>query len=70
MPYRPVLPIGGPAGWAFLQRTQDSQRAAHAGAPDIQRERAYFRDKIGGVTSLRDMILLLLPLAIFPLDMM
>ncbi len=43
----------GYAGWRVLQTTLDRQQAAHAQTPQIARETAAFRDRIGDVTSRR-----------------
>lgn len=56
MSFAPVVPIGGLAGWRFLQNTLDRQQAAHARAPAALRDEAYFRAKIGGVRSAADLI--------------
>lgn len=51
MSFQPVLPMGGYAGWQFLNRTQDSQKAAFDAAPVLQRDTDYFAAKIGKVTT-------------------
>ena len=51
MSLEPALPLGGYAGWRFLQRTADSQRALVVAWPATQRETAAFRERIGKVTS-------------------
>ena len=51
MSFQPVLPLGGYAGWRFLARTADRQRALVAEAPGIQRETVAFRARIGQVKS-------------------
>ncbi len=33
MTYQPVIPYGGMAGWAFLQRTQEAQQDAFEKKP-------------------------------------
>lgn len=56
MSFQPVIPFGGTAGWAFLQRTKDTQQAAFAKSPVIQRDADYFRDNIGKIDSARDLV--------------
>ena len=51
MSFAPVVPFGGVAGWTFLKRTLPSQRAAFEAAPANQRDEAYFREKIGKITT-------------------
>jgi Protein of unknown function (DUF1217) len=54
--FTPTIPIGGIAGWRFLERTQASQRAAFEKGPELQRDVAYFAEKIGSVTSAADLV--------------
>ncbi|GAB4260364.1 MAG: DUF1217 domain-containing protein [Pararhodobacter sp.] len=56
MSFQPVLPLGGYAGWLFLQRTLEKQSAAHAAAPAEQRDAAYFRENIGSVQTAADLV--------------
>jgi hypothetical protein len=51
MSFQPSIPLGGIAGWRFLQRTEAAQAAAFARGPQITREIAHFAERIGGVTS-------------------
>jgi len=51
MSFQPVVPFGGIAGWQFLQRTMDTQRAAFDAAPSRQRDLDYFRENIAKVDS-------------------
>ncbi len=48
---QPLIPIGGVAGWSFLQRTLPEQRAAFEAADANRRETQYFRDTIAGIDS-------------------
>jgi len=70
--FRPVLPLGGYAGWRFLARTAERQRALVAEAPGIERETAAFRARIGQVTSAEALVadrqLLKVALGAFGLD--
>ncbi|WP_371170475.1 DUF1217 domain-containing protein [Aliiroseovarius sp. 2305UL8-7] len=72
MTFQPVIPMGGAAGWAFLQRTQAAQQRAFDASPVIERETAYFNDKIGEVKTSSDLIedqtLLRVALGAFGLD--
>lgn len=56
MAFAPVLPLGGVSGWLLLQRVETTQRDTFAKSPDINREAAYFADKIGEATSPGDLV--------------
>ena len=56
MSFQPVIPFGGMAGWAFLERTRASQQAAFETAPEIQRDTDYFAENIGSITSAEDLV--------------
>ena len=56
MTYQPVVPFGGLAGWSFLKRTRDAQQSAFDNSADVVRDTAYFRDKIGSVTTAVDLV--------------
>jgi hypothetical protein len=56
MSFQPQIPLGGPAGWRFLQRTQATQQAAFDTGPQLQREIAYFTETIGTVTSAAELV--------------
>lgn len=47
MSFAPVLPLGGIAGWALLQRVESDQRAAFARRPDMTRDAERFAAEIG-----------------------
>ncbi|AJE44806.1 DUF1217 domain-containing protein [Celeribacter indicus] len=49
MSYQPVVPFGGYAGWIVLQRTKETQQEAFNTSQQMQREVDYFRDNIGKV---------------------
>lgn len=51
MSFQPVIPFGGMAGWAFLQRTREDQQQIFQASPEIARDTDYFLEKIGSVTS-------------------
>lgn len=56
MSFAPVVPIGGYAGWGFLKRTIDSQKAAFEAAPALKRDEDYFREKIGAIRTAEDLV--------------
>ncbi|MBK5927644.1 DUF1217 domain-containing protein [Rhodobaculum claviforme] len=72
MSFQPVLPLGGYGGWRFLNRTLETQQAQFAKSPMVQRDAAYFREKIGQVESAADLVadrrLLRVALGAFGLD--
>lgn len=56
MSFTPVVPFGGYAGWAFLTRTRDAQKEAFAESASLQRDEAYFRARIGGISSAEELV--------------
>lgn len=56
MSFQPVIPFGGMAGWAFLQRTQASQQDAFETSPAIQRDTDYFAANIGKIKTAEDLV--------------
>ncbi|MBL4628204.1 MAG: DUF1217 domain-containing protein [Roseicyclus sp.] len=56
MSFQPVLPLGGFAGWRFLQSSLEVQQARFAEAPAQDRDREYFREKIGSITSAKELV--------------
>ncbi len=72
MTYQPVIPYGGMAGWAFLQRTQEAQQDAFEKSPVIQRDTDYFLENIGKIDTAEDLVndrrLLSVALGAFGLD--
>lgn len=56
MTFQPYVPIGGLAGWRFLQNTIETQRAAHGEGAVLARDLAYFEEKIGDVRSAEDLV--------------
>ncbi|KGB83617.1 flagellar protein [Rhodovulum sp. NI22] len=72
MSFLPVVPMGGYAGWRFLERTIETQKAAHDEAAAMKRDTAYFRENIGKVTSAEALVadhrLLSVALGAFGLD--
>jgi len=72
MTFSPVVPIGGVAGWRFLERTEDTQRAAFDRSPQIERDIQYFKENIGAVRTAEDLVsdrrLFVVALGAFGLD--
>ena len=72
MTFQPIIPFSGLAGWQFLQRTVDHQKAAFEESLPIKRATENFRDRIGEVTSVDDLMedreLLQVALGAFGLD--
>lgn len=72
MSFVPIVPTGGPGGWAFLKRTEDMQQAAFAKSPDVQRDDRYFRERIASIGSAEELVsdrrLLKVALGAFGLD--
>jgi len=56
MSFQPQIPLTGPAGWRFLQRTQAAQQAAFEKGPQLQRDLDYFAENIATVTSAADLV--------------
>jgi hypothetical protein len=72
MSFQPAIPMGGLAGWRFLERTGEAQRAAFDKGPALQREIAYFTANIGKIDSpealVKDRRLLAVALGAFGLE--
>ncbi len=56
MPFAPVVPFGGLAGWQVLERTLGRQQEQFNKSPDLQREIDYFKENIGNVTSTAEFV--------------
>ena len=56
MTYQPVLPLSGYTGWRFLQRTLDTQTKAFTQSAEIKRATDYFKDNIGKVRTVDDLM--------------
>jgi hypothetical protein len=54
--FQPILPLSGYTGWSFLKRTIARQQVAQQAAPAQQRDEAYFRGKIGKVTTAEQLV--------------
>jgi hypothetical protein len=72
MTFQPIIPLGGVAGWQFLTRTMDTQKAAFNAAPLQSREVAYFKETIGTIDTAEQLVsdrrLLTIALGAFGLD--
>jgi hypothetical protein len=56
MSFQPTVPLPGIAGWRFLERTQARQQAAFEKGPELQRDIAYFAEKIATITTAADLV--------------
>jgi len=56
MSFAPTIPLGGIAGWRFLERTAERQQAAFEKSPEVARDVAYFEEKIGSVTTAAELV--------------
>ncbi len=54
--FQPVVPVGGYAGWRFLERTMVRQRAAFDAAPAGARDADHFRARIGRIGSAAELV--------------
>ena len=72
MSYTPIIPTGGNAGWAFLQRTRETQQAAFDQSTLVKRDTEYFEETIGKINSAEELVkdyrLLKVALGAFGLD--
>ena len=51
MTFQPVIPVGGLAGWGFLNRTMQVQTTAFQKSPTLLRDTEYFAQNIGDIQS-------------------
>lgn len=72
MSFQPIIPLSGYSGWAFLNRTMESQKSTFNDSTVLKRETEYFRENIGNITSAEDLMsdrrLLSVALGAFGLD--
>ncbi len=72
MSFQPIAPLGGLAGWRFVERTEATQRDAFARDPALSREIDYFKEHIGEAATPADLVadrrLLQVALGAFGLD--
>jgi len=72
MSFQPITPVGGIAGWSFLNRTLARQQESFRNSALAQRNAQYFRKNIAGISSAKDLIsdrkLLVVALGAFGLE--
>lgn len=72
MTFTPILAGSGIPAWTLLQKTRDRQTAVLSAQPELRREAAYFRDRIGKIDTaealVNDRRLLKLALEAFGLE--
>lgn len=56
MPFTPLIPVDGLAGWSFLKTTLPRQTEFFNSSPDIQRDIAYFEEHMPNVSTLDDLM--------------
>lgn len=56
MSFTPVLPFGGILGWEFLKRTEATQSATLSRQAVMQRDEAYFRERIGAIDTAEKLV--------------
>ena len=56
MTFQPVLPLGGYAGWRFLQSSLEAQQQQFSKSPAQALDRDYFRENIANVQSAEDLV--------------
>jgi hypothetical protein len=56
MSFQPIAPLGGLAGWRFVERTEATQRAAYAADPVLSREIEHFKTHIGEAATAEDLV--------------
>lgn len=54
--YQPIIPIGGLAGWRFLQQTYDTQFETFSKSTELKRDTDYFRENIGAVSTAEELV--------------
>ena len=56
MPFTPLIPLDGLAGWSFLKTTLSRQTEFFNRSPDIQRDIAYFEENMPDISTLDDLM--------------
>jgi hypothetical protein len=56
MTFSAVVPVGGYTGWLFLKRTRETQMDLQQAQPQMRRDEAYFRERIGQVRSAEELV--------------
>jgi len=54
--FQPVIPVGGLAGWRFLQNTYDNQYATFTESAQVKRDTEHFRDTIGTIETAEQLV--------------
>jgi len=54
--FQPIVPQTGYAGWRFLERTVETQRAAFEKSPELLRDPEYFKENISKATTADDLV--------------
>lgn len=72
MTFQPVVPFGGVAGWAFLERTREAQQNTFDNSATIVRDTEYFEQSIDKINTAEELVsdrrLLRVALGAFGLD--
>ncbi len=56
MSFQPAIPIGGIAGWKFIQRARPKLQQTYDKSSDIQRSVRYFRENIGKIDTASELV--------------
>ncbi|MEO0912023.1 MAG: flagellar protein, partial [Pseudomonadota bacterium] len=56
MNFAPAIPLTGIAGYQFLQRTEETQRATFDRSPLLAREVEYFKENIANVLTAEELV--------------
>ncbi len=56
MSFQPLVPIGGLAGWRFLNRTLESQQDSYQNNAVLERETSRFKQRFASIQSAEDLI--------------
>lgn len=56
MSFQPVIPVGGLAGWAFLNKTRERQEASFVASPALKNDLDHFRQKFASITSTDELV--------------
>lgn len=56
MTFQPVVPFSGIAGWSFLSRTREAQETAFRSSGPIERDVAYFNERIADIRTAEDLV--------------
>ena len=56
MNFQPIVPIGGVAGFLFVERTREAQQEVFDRSPQLEREVAYFRENVATIGSAEELV--------------